>query len=555
MTDRGVLFVALPGAGPIGVGLTVAQVRALESRGVHPRFIDHADPALPGVLEEFGGDQLVVVADGDAAELDLLAPIVGAGGIRFLWWDRGRRIEIPPSLRRADAPPGFVDGVLATWPEPGSDRAAPTIPTWTLGAGIDMDTSGDAACSRLPRTPLELALLGHRGDSDAFLVALRSVAMVRAAGVDTRLTVCATDPDDTIDPTRFDVFVQDFALGESVVARGGAFTVGAMGGFHAFVDGSNTESSDRALLEAMARRIPVLSSNVGLAALFDAASVPTAFRPGDAHELAERVVDLSRRDARQLAELGEASRAAVATGHSIEAWTDAFVAALDERDVPVRVATAAPAAVTSAALIPVPIPMPGPDAAPTAVTHLSRVARSLQWRHVSVAAALAVGTAVGVYAVVGTGGGDRVVRPDVEVVNPTAVTTAPSGRPTVAGATVTAAPTTTATSTPARSRAARVAAREEAAADAGGDTQDSAPASAPDGSTPATGAPAPATTQPAPPSSQPAPQTTQPAPPTTQPAPQTTQPAPPTTQPAPATTQAPLPTIPLPASVPVTSAP
>jgi Glycosyl transferases group 1 len=468
MTDRIVLFVSTPGAAPIGVGLTIAQVRALEARGVHPRFIDHADPALPGVLAELGRHQPVVVADGDAAALDLLAPTVRECGARFLWWDRGRRTETPDAADGVDAPDVPVDGVLVTWPGP---AAAPTTPTWIVGAGLDMRDFGDAVASPPPRPPFELALLGRQADSAALLVVLRSVARVRGTGVNAHLTVCATDAEDAIDPTILDLFAQDFALGDSVVARGGAVTVEAMGGFHAFVDASNTESPDRALLEAMARGIPVLSSNVGLASLLDGAPVPLTFRPTDAPQLAERIVELSRTWIQQLAELGVALRAAVAARHSIDVWADALLAALEERTVPVD--AAAPALVVAAS--PPAVRTPDPDPIPVAaMARLLRVGHSLPWRQAFVAAALAVGTAVGVYAVVGTGGGDRVVLPDVQVVDPTSttLTIAPSGSPTVAGATVTAGPATT--SAPAGSKVARAGARAEAAADTGSDTGDAA---------------------------------------------------------------------------------
>jgi hypothetical protein len=479
---------------------------------------------LRGLLSGLDESERVVIADGDAAWIGQLAPTTREVGARLLWWQRpGCATEALPGDRIPS------DGILVTMPSAATND---TPARWVIGAGIDMNTCCGRPAPRA-RSPLQLVHCSQHAPSDQVDVVLRAVASSRGRGLNARLTVWATDPSVASDPVRIERAADDLALGESVEFRDGPLTADTVADFHAVLDTSTTEGVDRALLEAMACGVPVVSSNAEIESLLDVAPIPLRYRESDVPALSERILMLSRVWTEQLAALGEALRSAVASEHSLDVWADRLVAVVDHRELPAAVRPSATPSAAVAALA-----KSDPTPAQVVLPRLPRQRRSFRAGGAIVGAGLAIGTAVVVIAL--ARGGERVVTPGVQVSTPSAVTVAPPTRPVTSPA---AAGTEPAASTPTDSPRGSASASPGTRRSPSTSSPSPRPGAAAVAASPGPTAPLPPPTAPPPtepPPTEPPPTEPPPTePPPTEPPPTTPTTEPPTTEPpttAPATT-------------------
>ena len=396
--------------------LTEAHARELRTRGIRTTWVDEVDSRLPRVLASLDRDDRVVIAETRPAAVEMLGETVRKFDAGLLWWD---------GWWMRDVPPDPVDALRANVAQ---SRIA--------GAGIDMSGLTLAAASEVHVSPLELLHIGWRADAATLTVILRALAIAHARGANARLTVCADELDDAVDPMRLAFLAQDFAVGRSVTCRDTRPRGEGLSRYHGLLDLSNDEPVNPRFLEAMACGVPVLSSNPKLAALVDGGPVPLGFRPGDARQLAARIVDLSHVGYENFQGLRARVRDDVVAGHSLEVWADTVVAAMTNEvspEVPV-VALPVPARVPSPAALAV----VESAAWPAAVAATRAKSRRVRWSppahlgKVAVVAGLAVGTAVGTYALAGGTNRDTVFEPGLHArtttstVAPTTASTPPT---------------------------------------------------------------------------------------------------------------------------------
>jgi glycosyltransferase involved in cell wall biosynthesis len=191
------------------------------------------------------------------------------------------------------------------------------------GHGIDLDHFG--ARGAAPATPPRLVAVGPAKDP---LTVLRAVALLVGRGWDVHLDLVGgglTELD-----IRFmrsiEATIESLGL-EGRVHRTGAVPYPEVPRYYArasvLVSASRTGSVDKVVLEAMAARRPVVTSNEAfpplLAELGPDEARAASFRPGDAEDLARKVEDLLDRPASARERLGERLRALVARDHEVDA--------------------------------------------------------------------------------------------------------------------------------------------------------------------------------------------------------------------------------------------
>jgi glycosyltransferase involved in cell wall biosynthesis len=85
------------------------------------------------------------------------------------------------------------------------------------------------------------------------------------------------------------------------------------------------DALDKAVLEAAACAVPVLSSNQALAPLLGGLPLRLTFPPRDSDALGELIVALADATPSTRADIGRELRRRVEAGHSLETWADRVV--------------------------------------------------------------------------------------------------------------------------------------------------------------------------------------------------------------------------------------
>jgi hypothetical protein len=417
VTNSVVLVESYPAIEP-GNFLTEAHARELRTRGIRTTWVDEVDSKLPRVLASLDRDDRVMIAETRPAAVEMLGETVRKFDAGLLWWDGWWMRDVPSvpvDALRASATQGRI-----------------------AGAGIDMSGLMLAATSEMHVSPLELLCIGWSADATTLTVILRALAIAHARGANARLTVCADELDDAVDPMRLAFLAEDFAVGRYVTCRNTRPRGQALSRYHGLLDLSNDEPVNSRLLEAMACGVPVLSSNPNLAPLVDGGPVPLGFRPGDARQLATRIVDLSHIGYENFQGLRARVRDDVVARHSLEVWADTVVAAMTNQTDPETPVVAIPVpALAAMAAMPAVVVVES-VAWPAAVSPPRANSRRVRWNppahlgKVAVVAGLAVGTAVGTYALAGGTNRDTVFEPGVHArttistVAPTTASTPPT---------------------------------------------------------------------------------------------------------------------------------
>jgi glycosyltransferase involved in cell wall biosynthesis len=254
--------------------------------------------AIDALLSSRDDETVVVVLD----DTSLLAQVRAAIGERapVLWWS-----SQVPTAKSIDVATRWADGMAVLSPP---DGGTGDLPSWIVGAGVDVLSDPPAPPNRLP---LQLLALGRTAPSKGLTTVIRAVAVARSTGIDTRLRVIgpATNAVEVQYRHALDTLVRDVALSSVVTIEEPIppSEVGAaIAAAHALIDASVDDDLRRAPLEALASRRPVLTSNQRVARLVPNDVLVLDFAPGDAAQLAQRFGTL--------AESWPASAASVAEG-------------------------------------------------------------------------------------------------------------------------------------------------------------------------------------------------------------------------------------------------
>ena len=89
-----------------------------------------------------------------------------------------------------------------------------------------------------------------------------------------------------------------------------------------------SETLDKVVYEAAACGVPVIASNAALAEFLGGLPLELRFRPRDAEQLADRLLDVAAAGPEARAEVGAELRRRVVADHSVDAWADAVAAAV-----------------------------------------------------------------------------------------------------------------------------------------------------------------------------------------------------------------------------------
>jgi len=107
-----------------------------------------------------------------------------------------------------------------------------------------------------------------------------------------------------------------------------------LGSSDALVSAAHTaggpQALDKVVYEASAAALPVIACNPALAEYLDGLALELRFRPGDPHDLAERLRAFAAAPPEERARAGEELRRRVEAGHSVESWADAVGAVVRE---------------------------------------------------------------------------------------------------------------------------------------------------------------------------------------------------------------------------------
>jgi glycosyltransferase involved in cell wall biosynthesis len=245
----------------------------------------------------------------------------------LLWythWHAGRSLRAATSL---------ADAVLSV------DRRSFPLETPKLvatGHAIDVETFRPLARAASDRDgPLRLRALGRTARWKGYETLLGGVDAVVRRGVDVDVEI--RGPSTTDDERRHRAELEA-AVAASPLLQGRVRILEAvprqevpqlLARTDAMVSptqpGEN-DALDKAVLEAAACAVPVISSNAALAPLLEGLPLRLMFPPHDTAALADVIADLAGAEPRTREGTGRELRRRVAAGHSLESWADQVIA-------------------------------------------------------------------------------------------------------------------------------------------------------------------------------------------------------------------------------------
>ena len=187
-----------------------------------------------------------------------------------------------------------------------------------IGHGVDVagfacrDGGGDGS--------LRLVSLGRYSPSKNYPELVRGVGRARADGVPVTLDVYG--PTLTAEERRHRAELEGLRGDGIELHEGvpGADVPALLGRYDAFASATRAGSADKAILEAAAACLPVVAATPPL---------DTALRFADEEELAERIAELARLSPEERQRLGREGRVRVEQRHSLDAWAERVLAAIE----------------------------------------------------------------------------------------------------------------------------------------------------------------------------------------------------------------------------------
>ena len=254
--------------------------------------------------------------------LVLAAPLAKPLGVRLaLWythWHAGRTLRLATRL---------ADVVLSV-----DRRSFPLDSAKVRGIGHAIDvTLFTPATSSRGAGPLELVALGRTARWKGYDTLLAGLRLAIERGFEARLRIVGPSLTDDERRHRAELAASLPAAAKLLDPVPRAELPRLLRDADALVSPAQsgaTATLDKAVYEAAACGLPVVSSNPALKEFLGGLPLELAFEPHDAAGLADRLLALEAAGAAQRAEVGAELRRRVVESHSLDSWADAVAAAL-----------------------------------------------------------------------------------------------------------------------------------------------------------------------------------------------------------------------------------
>jgi glycosyltransferase involved in cell wall biosynthesis len=256
-------------------------------------------------------------------------PLLRSRRIPILLWYAHK--SVTPMLRIAER---LADGVVTSTP---AGFQLPSAKLRVIGQGIDLARFRPPEAGIRGRGRFRLLTLGRVSRIKRVEALFRAAARARTMAPDMDLEIAVAGGTQGSDDAAYREWLADEAVRLDLSGRveftgplAFAETPSEYRRADVFVNTSETQSLDKAILEAMGSGLPVLSSNRGLADVMPPELAGECLVPaGDDESLARALVRVWRMgpDGRALA--GSRLRQTVASAHGLDALADKIVAELD----------------------------------------------------------------------------------------------------------------------------------------------------------------------------------------------------------------------------------
>ena len=198
-----------------------------------------------------------------------------------------------------------------------------------IGHGIDME---EFSCGDAPpaRDGLVALAVGRYSAAKGLATTVRAVGIARGRGVDVRLDCHGTvgTEQEAADKRSLEALVAELGLGEAVRVGGPVprpEVPAHLAAGDVLVNNMRAGAADKIVFEAAASCLPVLVSNPSFGPLVEGLDPRLRFEREDPDDLAGRLEQLARLDARARRALGRELRTRVEGMHSTESWAEAVV--------------------------------------------------------------------------------------------------------------------------------------------------------------------------------------------------------------------------------------
>jgi len=194
-----------------------------------------------------------------------------------------------------------------------------------VGQGIDMERFALTGHTRAPDDPLRLIVVGRISPVKDYETTLRAVALLKEQGKNVTLDIVggAGLPEQQEYFKALKKLTSELHIDETVRFHGGLpnSAIGTLlARAHIFVSTSHTGSFDKAIGEAMATGLPILTCNEAFAEVLGEYASALMFSGGDVSALVKKIEDLSEQKDEDRAALGHALRDIIVTKHSLSGF-------------------------------------------------------------------------------------------------------------------------------------------------------------------------------------------------------------------------------------------
>ncbi len=201
-----------------------------------------------------------------------------------------------------------------------------------IGQGID--TEAFPFTERQEHEGFRILVVGRISPVKDYETLIRAVARLLQEGKDISLTVVggAGLPEQEAYLVKLKKLTEELGITDHVRFAGSVPNVRILEylkNADCFANTSNTGSLDKAMAEAMATGLIVLSSNIAMREVLGEHSDALMFPPGDDIALAERLRTVMSMNATKRKELGERLRAIITEQHSLPRFVDTIISSID----------------------------------------------------------------------------------------------------------------------------------------------------------------------------------------------------------------------------------